>query len=245
MEYKEKDKLFSLYEETSNIIQESNIIRKEKLNKLDSTLDNKLNLVNNIIKEHNLDIQKFKTWINTINKNEKEIKQYSSQLEQVSNRLNNNLDLNKYEYDIQDKTIISLAKQYNLLKTIIYREKTQKSDLEKIIESPVKSIILSDKIKKMINFYENISGIRIEKDKNEKDIFIVHSFEGYNLLNDLKSCDFSIQFKNGKFYIVKMNPIFNSKPYEDEINGNNLEMKNLGVILGKIILNEFTQYVIT
>ena len=245
MEYKEKDKLFSLYEETSNLIQESNIIKKEKLSKLDSTLDNKLNLVNNIIKEHNLDIQKFKIWINTINKNEKEITQYTSQLEKVSNRLNNNLDLNKYEYDLQDKTIHSLTEQYNLLQTIELREKAQKLDLAKMIEAPIKSIILSEKIKNIVKFYENISGIRIEKDKNEKDIFIVHAFEGYNLLNDLKSCDFSMKFKNGKFYIVKMNPIFNAKPYEDEINGNNLEMKNLGVILGKIILNEFTQYVIT
>ena len=245
MEYKEKDKLFSLYEETSNLIQESNLIKKEKLNKLDITLDNKLNLVNNIIKEHNLDIQKFKTWINTINKNEKEIKQYTSQLEQVSNKLNNNLDLNKYEYDLQDKAILSLTQQYNLLQTIDIREKKQKLNLEKMIETPVKSNILAEKIKNIVNFYENISGIRIEKDKNEKDIFIVHAFEGYNLLNDLKSCDFSIKFKNGKFYIVKMNPIFNAKPYEDEINGNNLEMKNLGVIFGKIILNEFTQYVIT
>ena len=245
MEYKEKDKLFSLFEESSNLIQESNKISKEKLNKLESTLNNKLSMVNKIIKEHNFDIQKFKTWINTINKNEKEIKQYTSNLELVSNRLNNNLNLNKYEYELQDKTIHSLTEQYHLLQTIELREQKQKLDLEKMIGNPVKSNILSEKIKNIVNFYENISGIRIEKDKNEKDIFIIHAFEGYNLLNDLKSCDFSIKLKNGKFYIVKMNPIFNAKQYEDEINGENLEMKNLGVIIGKIILNEFPQYVIT
>ena len=245
MEYKEKDKLFSLFEESSNLIQESNKISKEKLSKLESTLNNKLSMVNRIIKEHNFDIQKFKTWINTINKNEKEIKQYTSNLELVSNRLNNNLNLNKYEYELQDKTIHSLTEQYHLLQTIELREQKQKLDLEKMIGNPVKSNILSEKIKNIVNFYENISGIRIEKDKNEKDIFIIHAFEGYNLLNDLKSCDFSIKLKNGKFYIVKMNPIFNAKQYEDEINGENLEMKNLGVIIGKIILNEFPQYVIT
>ena len=245
MEYKEKDKLFSLFEESSNLIQESNKISKEKLSKLESTLNNKLSMVNRIIKEHNFDIQKFKTWINTINKNEKEIKQYTSNLELVSNRLNNNLNLNKYEYELQDKTIRSLTEQYHLLQTIELREQKQKLDLEKMIGNPVKSNILSEKIKNIVNFYENISGIRIEKDKNEKDIFIIHAFEGYNLLNDLKSCDFSIKLKNGKFYIVKMNPIFNAKQYEDEINGENLEMKNLGVIIGKIILNEFPQYVIT
>ena len=245
MEYKEKDKLFSLFEESSNLIQESNKISKEKLSKLESTLNNKLSMVNKIIKEHNFDIQKFKTWINTINKNEKEIKQYTSNLELVSNRLNNNLNLNKYEYELQDKTIRSLTEQYHLLQTIELREQKQKLDLEKMIGNPVKSNILSEKIKNIVNFYENISGIRIEKDKNEKDIFIIHAFEGYNLLNDLKSCDFSIKLKNGKFYIVKMNPIFNAKQYEDEINGENLEMKNLGVIIGKIILNEFPQYVIT
>jgi hypothetical protein len=245
MEYKENDKLFSLFEESSNLIQESNKISKEKLSKLESTLNNKLSMVNRIIKEHNFDIQKFKTWINTINKNEKEIKQYTSNLELVSNRLNNNLNLNKYEYELQDKTIHSLTEQYHLLQTIELREQKQKLDLEKMIGNPVKSNILSEKIKNIVNFYENISGIRIEKDKNEKDIFIIHAFEGYNLLNDLKSCDFSIKLKNGKFYIVKMNPIFNAKQYEDEINGENLEMKNLGVIIGKIILNEFPQYVIT
>ena len=245
MDYKEKDKLFSLFEESSNLIQESNKISKEKLSKLESTLNNKLSMVNRIIKEHNFDIQKFKTWINTINKNEKEIKQYTSNLELVSNRLNNNLNLNKYEYELQDKTIHSLTEQYHLLQTIELREQKQKLDLEKMIGNPVKSNILSEKIKNIVNFYENISGIRIEKDKNEKDIFIIHAFEGYNLLNDLKSCDFSIKLKNGKFYIVKMNPIFNAKQYEDEINGENLEMKNLGVIIGKIILNEFPQYVIT
>ena len=87
MEYKEKDNLILLFEETSNLIQESNKTANEKLNKLDESLNNKLTLVNNIIKEHNVDIMKFKTWINTINKNEKEIKQYTSQLEQISNNL--------------------------------------------------------------------------------------------------------------------------------------------------------------
>ena len=70
----------------------------------------------------------------------------------------------------------------------------------------------------------------------KKYIFIVHAFEGFNLLNDLK---------NGKFYIVNMNPIFNTKPYEDEINQENGEWKNLGNMIGKIIINEFPQYVIT
>ena len=245
MDYKEKDKLLLLYEETANLIPESNRISKEKLNKLDSTLDNKLTLVNNIIKDHNLDIKKYKNWINTINKNEKEIKQYTSQLEEISNKLNSTLSLNKFEYDIQEKTIHALNEQYNLLKTIQIREEKQKSDLAELVNSPVKSLQLSENIKNIVKFYENITGIRIEKDKNEKDIFIVHAFEGFNLLNDLKSCDFSIKLKKGKFYIVKMNPIFNAKPYEDEINNENIEMKNLGIMIGKIILNEFTQYVIT
>jgi hypothetical protein len=242
---KEKDKLFLLYEETSNLIQESNRISKEKLNKLDSTLNNKLNLVNNIIKDHNLDIKKYKTWINTINKNEKEIKQYSSQLEEVSNKLNTTLALNRFEYDIQEKTIHALNEQYNLLKTIQIRKEKQKNDLAELINSPINSLKLAENIKNIVNFYENITGIRIEKDENEKDAIIVHAFEGFNLLNDLKSCDFSIKLKNGKCYIVKMNPIFNSKPYEDEINNENVETKNLGVMIGKIIINEFPQYVIT
>ena len=245
MDYKEKDKLLLLYEETANLIPESNRISKEKLNKLDSTLDNKLTLVNNIIKDHNLDIKKYKNWINTINKNEKEIKQYTSQLGEISNKLNSTLSLNKFEYDIQEKTIHALNEQYNLLKTIQIREEKQKSDLAELVNSPVKSLQLSENIKNIVKFYENITGIRIEKDKNERDIFIVHAFEGFNLLNDLKSCDFSIKLKKGKFYIVKMNPIFNAKPYEDEINNENIEMKNLGIMIGKIILNEFTQYVIT
>ena len=245
MDYKEKDKLLLLYEETANLTPESNRISKEKLNKLDSTLDNKLTLVNNIIKDHNLDIKKYKNWINTINKNEKEIKQYTSQLGEISNKLNSTLSLNKFEYDIQEKTIHALNEQYNLLKTIQIREEKQKSDLAELVNSPVKSLQLSENIKNIVKFYENITGIRIEKDKNEKDIFIIHAFEGFNLLNDLKSCDFSIKLKKGKFYIVKMNPIFNAKPYEDEINNENIEMKNLGIMIGKIILNEFTQYVIT
>ena len=124
------------------------------------------------------------------------------------------------------------------------REEKQKKDLAEMAKNPINSKILSEKLKQIVNLYENITGIRIEKDKNEKDIFIVHAFEGYNLLNDLKSCDFSVKLKNGKFYIVKMNPIFNAKPYEDEIN-NETEMKNLGIMIGKIILNEFPQYVIT
>lgn len=128
MEYKEKDNLFLLFEETSNLIQESNKTSNEKLNKLDTSLNNKITLVNNIIKEHNVDIMKFKTWINTINKNEKEIKQYTSQLEQISNKPNSNLNLNNYEYELQDKAILSLSKQYHLFQTIESREQKQKTD---------------------------------------------------------------------------------------------------------------------
>ena len=245
MEFKEKDKLLLLYEETTNLIPESNKINKEKLDKVDSTLNNKYNLVENIIKDHNLDIKKFKTWINTINKNETEIKQYSTILEQISDKLDKTLSINKFEYDIQEKTIHTLNDQYNLLKTIQIREEKQKNDLQDLISSPLNSSILSQKLKNIIEFYENITGIRIEKDKNEKDVFIVHAFEGFNLLNDLKSCYFSVKLKHGKFYIVKMNPIFNAKPYEDEINQDNGEMKNLGTMIGKIIINEFPQYVIT
>ena len=195
MELKEKDKLLLLYEETTNLIPESNKINKEKLDKVDSTLSNKYNLVENIIKDHNLDIKKFKTWINTINKNETEIKQYSTILEQISDKLDKTLSINKFEYDIQEKTIHTLNDQYNLLKTIQIREEKQKNDLQDLISSPLNSSILSQKLKNIIEFYENITGIRIEKDKNEKDVFIVHAFEGFNLLNDLKSCDFSVKLK--------------------------------------------------
>ena len=245
MELKEKDKLLLLYEETTNLIPESNKLSKEKLDKVDSTLNNKYNLVENIIKDHNLDIKKFKSWINTINKNETEIKQYSTILEQISEKLDTTLSLNKFEYDIQEKTIHTLNEQYNLLKTIQIREEKQKKDLQDLCAQPLNSTIFSQKLKNIIDFYENITGIRIEKDKNEKDVFIIHAFEGFNLLNDLKSCDFSIKLKHGKFYIVKMNPIFNAKPYEEEINRDNGEIKNLGFMIGKIIINEFPQYVIT
>ena len=236
MELKEKDKLLLLYEETTNLIPESNKINKEKLDKVDSTLNNKYNLVENIIKDHNLDIKKFKTWINTINKNETEIKQYSTILEQISDKLDKTLSINKFEYDIQEKTIHTLNDQYNLLKTIQIREEKQKNDLQDLISSPLNSSILSQKLKNIIEFYENITGIRIEKDKNEKDVFIVHAFEGFNLLNDLKSSDFSVKLKHGKFYIVKMNPIFNAKPYEEEINRDKGEKKNLGFMIGKIMM---------
>ena len=245
MELKEKDKLLLLYEQTTNLIPESNKISKEKLDKVDSTLNNKKFLLEKIIKTNNLDIKKFKKWINTINKNETEIKQYTSNLEKISDKLDIALSINKFEYDIQEKTIHNLNDQYNLLKTIQIREEKQKNDLNDLISNPLSSTVLSGKLKNIIDFYEDMTGIRIEKDKNEKDVFIVHAFEGYNLLNDLKSCDFSVKLKHGKFYIVKMNPIFNAKPYEDEINKDNGELKNLGNMIGKIIINEFPQYVIT
>jgi hypothetical protein len=245
MELKEKDKLLLLYEQTTNLIPESNKISKEKLDKVDSTLNNKKFLLEKIIKTNNLDIKKFKKWINTINKNETEIKQYTSNLEKISDKLDIALSINKLEYDIQEKTIHNLNDQYNLLKTIQIREEKQKNDLNDLISNPLNSMVLSGKLKNIIDFYEDMTGIRIEKDKNEKDVFIVHAFEGYNLLNDLKSCDFSVKLKHGKFYIVKMNPIFNAKPYEDEINKDNGELKNLGNMIGKIIINEFPQYVIT
>ena len=245
MEFKEKDKLLLLYEETTNLIPESNKIIKEKLDKVDSSLNNKKFLLEKIIKTNNLDIKKFKKWINTINKNETEIKQYTSNLEKISDKLDIALSINKFEYDIQEKTIHNLNDQYNLLKTIQIREEKQKNDLNDLISNPLNSTVLSGKLKNIIDFYEDMTGIRIEKDKNEKDVFIVHAFEGYNLLNDLKSCDFSVKLKHGKFYIVKMNPIFNAKPYEDEINRDNGELKNLGNMIGKIIINEFPQYVIT
>jgi hypothetical protein len=245
MELKEKDKLLLLYEQTTNLIPESNKISKEKLDKIDSTLNNKKFLLEKIIKTNNLDIKKFKKWINTINKNETEIKQYTSNLEKISDKLDIALSINKFEYDIQEKTIHNLNDQYNLLKTIQIREEKQKNDLNDLISNPLNSTVLSGKLKNIIDFYEDMTGIRIEKDKNEKDVFIVHAFEGYNLLNDLKSCDFSVKLKHGKFYIVKMNPIFNAKPYEDEINKDNGELKNLGNMIGKIIINEFPQYVIT
>ncbi len=192
MKEKEKDKLLLLYEETSNLTQESNFIGKKKINNLDSILNNKLNLVNNIIKEHNVDIQKFRNWINTINKNEKEIKQYFFQLKEVSNELESNFSLNQFEYNIQEKIIQGLNQQYNFLKTVQIREERQKHQIEDMTNNPINSSALFEKLKNMISFYENITGIRIEKDKNEKDEIIVHAFEGYNLLNDLKSCDFSI-----------------------------------------------------
>ena len=245
MELKEKDKLLLLYEQTTNLIPESNKISKEKLDNVDSTLNNKKFLLEKIIKTNNLDIKKFKKWINTINKNETEIKQYTSNLEKISDKLDIALSINKFEYDIQEKTIHNLNDQYNLLKTIQIREEKQKNDLNDLISNPLNSTVLSGKLKNIIDFYEDMTGIRIEKDKNEKDVFIVHAFEGYNLLNDLKSCDFSVKLKHGKFYIVKMNPIFNAKPYEDEINRDNGELKNLGNMIGKIIINEFPQYVIT
>ena len=245
MELKEKDKLLLLYEETTNLIPESNKITKEKLDKVESTLNNKYNLVENIIKDHNLDIKKYKNWITAINKNETEIKQYSSILEQISEKLDTTLSINKFEYEIQEKTIHTLNEQYNLLKTIQIREEKQKKDLQDLVSNTMNTMVLSEKLKNIVDFYENITGIRIERDKNEKDVFIVHAFEGYNLLNDLKSCDFSVKLKHGKFYIVKMNPIFNAKPYEDEINEDNGEIKNLGNMIGKIIINEFPQYVIT
>ena len=121
MELKEKDKLLLLYEETTNLIPESNKITKEKLEKVESTLNNKYNLVENIIKDHNLDIKKYKNWITTINKNETEIKQYLSILEQISEKLDTTLSINKFEYEIQEKTIHTLNEQYNLLKTIQIR----------------------------------------------------------------------------------------------------------------------------
>ena len=234
MELKEKDKLLLLYEETTNLIPESNKINKEKLTKVESTLRNKEILLKNIIKDHNVDIKKFKNWINTINKNETEIKQYASYLEKISEKLNDTLSINKFECAIQEKSIQTLNEQINLLKTIQFREEKQKKDLNGLIDNPLEQMVLSKKLKNLVEFYENITGIRIEKDKNEKDVFIVHAFEGYNLLNDLKSCDFSIRLKHGNFYIVKMNPIFNAKPYEDEINSR--EMKNLGYMIGKIII---------
>ena len=245
MELKEKDKLLLLYEQTTDLIPESNKIRKEKLDEVDSSLNNKKFLLEKIIKTNNLDIKQFKKWINTINKNETEIKQYTSNLEKISDKLDIALSINKFEYDIQEKTIHNLNDQYNLLKTIQIREEKQKNDLNDLISNPLNSTVLSGKLKNIIDFYEDMTGIRIEKDKNEKDVFIVHAFEGYNLLNDLKSCDFSVKLKHGKFYIVKMNPIFNAKPYEDEINRDNGELKNLGNMIGKIIINEFPQYVIT
>jgi hypothetical protein len=245
MEFQQKDKLVLLFEETSNLIQDSNKISKEKINKLDSTLNNKLSLVRNIIKDRNLDIKKFKSWINTINKNEKEIRQYTSQFEEISQKLEKTLSLNQFECSVQGNAVNGLYNTMNLLRTIQIKEQKQKKDLEEIISSPMNSFSLAENIKNIVKFYENITGIRIEKDKNENDTLIVHAFEGYNLLNDLKSCDFSIKLKNGKFHIIKMNPMFNPKPYEDEINGENMKEKNLGVILGKIILNEFRQYVIT
>ena len=133
--------------------------------------------------------------------------------------------------------------QYNLLKTIQIRNEKQKNDLQDLITTPLNCSIISQKLKNINDLYENITGIRIEKDKNEKDVIIVHAFEGFNLLNDLKSCDFSVKFKHGKFHIVKMNPIFNAKPYEEEIN--NAKIKSLGTMIGKIIINEFPQYIIT
>ena len=70
MEFKQKDNLALLLEDSSKLIQESSKISQEKIDKLESTLNNKLSLVRNIIKDRNLDIQKFRSWINTINTNE-------------------------------------------------------------------------------------------------------------------------------------------------------------------------------
>ena len=176
MELKEKDKLLLLYEQTTNLIPESNKISKEKLDKVDSTLNNKKFLLEKIIKTNNLDIKKFKKWINTINKNETEIKQYTSNLEKISDKLDIALSINKFEYDIQEKTIHNLNDQYNLLKTIQIREEKQKNDLNDLISNPLNSTILSGKLKNIIDFYEDMTGIRIEKDKNEKDVFIYFIF---------------------------------------------------------------------
>jgi hypothetical protein len=67
-----------------------------------------------IIKTNNLDIKKFKKWINTINKNETEIKQYTSNLEKISDKLDIALSINKFEYDIQEKTIHNCCKLWEI-----------------------------------------------------------------------------------------------------------------------------------
>ena len=178
MEINKKDKLLLLLEETSNLVQESNQASTEKIKKLDSTIDNKLNLVNSIIKGHNLDIRKFQAWINSINKNEEEIKKYTSQFEEISNKLNNNIILNQFEYGLQNNYMKYLQDDnlFNILKTIQIREKKQKKELDEISSSPMNSLIIAEKIKNIVKFFENISGIRIEKDKNENDTLIIHAF---------------------------------------------------------------------
>ena len=143
MEFKEKDKLLLLYEETTNLIPESNKISKEKINKVESTLRNKEILLKSIIKNHHVDIKKFKNWINTLNKNETEIKHYTTELEQISDKLDTTLSINKFEYEIQENAIRNLNEQYNLLKTIQIRQEKQQKDLEELISNPLESSILS------------------------------------------------------------------------------------------------------
>lgn len=240
-----KDKLILLYEYTDKMYDKANKTKKESLNKLDNCLNDKYNLVKNIVKNNNADINNYKSWIKTLNQNEKEMLLYSQLFSDISEKLDNIDKINKFEHDIQEETINVMKEQFNLLATLNIREEKQKYDFQELKQQPLKSVELKEKLQNFINFYESISGIKIEKDKFEPNVFNVKAFEGYNLLNDLKSCDFSVRISNGEFHIIKSNPPFNPKPYEDEINNSNYETKNLGLMIGSIIINEFPPYVIT
>ena len=247
---KQKDELELFLDELDQKLSIEENIAKEKLIQASNIIDDKYNFLLSKIKDNSEENHDFLKALKTLNIREKEFNSISKLLLDESKKIDDFDNLSKFEESFQDNDLITMNEQFNYVKTSQFRTEKQEKDF---IEEKQKTLKIDENLQKILNIIKIMNvhtAVRIEKDNDEKNVISVYAFENHHLVNNLKCCFFSIKIQNGEYRIIKMNPSFDNEKYEKEFNkkeyNKDEEMyDNLGLLIAKIITNEYRNWVIT
>ena len=247
---KPKDELELFIEELDQKLSIEESLAKEKLIQASNIIDNKYNFLISKIKDDTEENHDFLKALKNLNIREKEFNSISKILLDESKKIDDFDILSKFEETFQDKDLIMMNEEFNYVKTSQLRTEKLEKDF---IEEKQKNLKIDENLQKIENIIKVMTthtAVRIEKENDEKNVISVYVFENHHLINGLKYCFFSIKIQNGEYHIIKMNPSFDSDKYEKEFNKKDYEKDeeiydNLGLLIAKIITNEFKNSVIT
>ena len=247
---KQRDELQLFIEELDKIYSTQENIMNEKLTKASNIIENKYNFVLSKIKDNIDENHDFLKMLKTLNIREKEFNSISKLLLDESKKIDDFDSLSKFEETFLDQDLLTMNEQFNYVKTSQFRTEKQEKDF---IEEKKKTLKIDENLQKILNIVKIMNthtAVRIEKDSDEKNVISVYTFENHRLVNGLKCCFFSVKLQNGEYHIIKMNPSFDSDKYEKEFNKKDYEKDeemydNLGLLIAKIITNEYRNWVIT